>query len=90
MKLNCWEYKRCGRQPGGDRSEELGICPASVEWSLDGAHDGKNAGRVCWVVSGTYCDSLVSGTYASEVNACDMCDFFQLVRFEEQGDQPAA
>ena len=30
MKLNCWEYKKCGRQPGGDRAKEMGICPVTT------------------------------------------------------------
>jgi hypothetical protein len=85
MNLNCWEYKRCGREPGGERVEELGICPTTVEWTMNGAHGGRNAGRVCWVVSGTFCDSLVVGTHAREINSCVHCDFFQKVQSEGEG-----
>jgi len=28
-KLNCWEFKKCGRQPGGPKVAELGVCPAT-------------------------------------------------------------
>jgi hypothetical protein len=28
-KLNCWEVKKCGREPGGVKVKELGVCPAS-------------------------------------------------------------
>ncbi len=54
-KLNCWEMKNCGREPGGAHANNLGICSATVETRLDGIHDGRNAGRSCWVVAGTPC-----------------------------------
>ncbi|MGE5174112.1 MAG: two-CW domain-containing protein, partial [Betaproteobacteria bacterium] len=28
-KLNCWEHKKCGRQPGGHKVAELGVCPSA-------------------------------------------------------------
>jgi hypothetical protein len=82
-KLNCWEYKRCGRQPQGTHVKELGLCPASVEWSLDDVHEGTNAGRSCWTVSGTLCKGQVQGTFAQKYKNCEICDFYQLVRKEE-------
>jgi hypothetical protein len=24
IKINCWEFKKCGRQPGGHKEKELG------------------------------------------------------------------
>lgn len=82
-KLNCWEYKKCGRQPQGARVKELGLCPATVETALDDAHDGTNAGRACWVVSGTLCSGAVQGTFAQKYKNCETCDFYQMVRKEE-------
>jgi len=29
--VNCWEFKKCGREPNGLKAIELGICPASIE-----------------------------------------------------------
>jgi hypothetical protein len=29
-KLNCWELKKCGREAGGAKSNEMGICPAAA------------------------------------------------------------
>ncbi len=84
MKTNCWEFKKCGRQPGGSKAAELGICPASTDKSLSGIHDGKNAGRACWVVAGTFCGGKPQGTAAQKEHTCFMCDFFQLVRHEEE------
>ncbi len=82
-KLNCWEHKKCGREPGGNKTKELGICPATVEQALNGAHDGKNAGRACWVVAGSLCGGRVQGTYAQKLSNCWRCDFMNLVKKEE-------
>ncbi len=82
-RLNCWEYKKCGREPGGSRVSELGVCPATVEKRLDGIHGGKNAGRACWVVAGTFCGGQVQGTFAQKYKNCEKCDFYQLVKREE-------
>lgn len=82
-KLNCWEYKKCGRQPQGPHVRDLGLCPASVETALDEAHEGTNAGRACWVVSGTLCRGELQGTFAQKYKNCEACDFYQLVRKDE-------
>jgi len=83
MKLNCWEFKKCGRQPGGEKESVLGECPAAKENRLDGIHGGTNAGRACWVVAGTRCKGKVQGTYALKVKDCIDCDFYRKVRQEE-------
>ena len=28
--MNCWEFFRCGREPGGKNAEKLGVCPAAT------------------------------------------------------------
>lgn len=84
MKKNCWEHKNCGRQPGGHKTAELGICPASTEQTLDGAHEGKNAGRACWVVAGSLCGGKIQGTYAKKLLNCWRCDFMNGVKKEEE------
>ncbi len=83
-KLNCWEYKRCGRQPQGPHVKDMGLCPASTEESLDGTHDGVNGGRACWVVAGTFCQGKVQGAFAQKFKNCESCEFYQLVRSEER------
>jgi len=83
-KLNCWEYKKCGRQPQGHHVADRGICPAAVEESLDGSHDGTNAGRACWIVCGTLCQGTVQGTFAQKFKDCEQCDFYRLVKSEER------
>ena len=64
MKQNCWEIKNCGREPNGEKFKELGSCPASIDTSLDGLNEGKNGGRICWAISGTFCGGDVQGTFA--------------------------
>jgi hypothetical protein len=83
MKKNCWEHKGCGREPGGEREEDLGVCPAASEARLDGVHGGNNAGRACWVVAGTMCDGEVQGTFAKKLMNCLECNFYQAVEEEE-------
>ena len=81
--LNCWEFKKCGRQPGGHKVAEFGVCPASVEKSIDGIHRGDNAGRACWVIAGTFCGGKVQGSFAEKNGNCANCEFFQKVLAEE-------
>jgi hypothetical protein len=80
---NCWTYYDCGRQPGGDKASELGICPATTDVKLDGLNNGKNGGRICWAVSGTFCGGEAQGTNAQKLPSCISCDFFRLVHIEE-------
>ena len=83
-KQNCWEVKNCGRQPGGSKVDELGLCLASKDSSCDGINLGKNAGRICWAVTGTFCGGAVQGSYAQKRLSCMTCEFFMRVK-EEQG-----
>ncbi len=82
-KVNCWEFKKCERLPGGRLVGELGVCPATTYEMLNNIHGGKNAGRACWVVAGTFCGGAVQGTEAQKQHNCWKCDFFQRVRKEE-------
>ncbi len=81
--MNCWEYKKCGREPGGEKAEELGVCLAATDTRLDGLHGGENAGRVCWALTGTLCGGEVQGSYAIKEENCLQCDFYKDVRKEE-------
>jgi len=82
-KINCWEYKKCGREPGGEKAFQLGVCPAAVDKSFDGINRGDHAGRFCWAVAGTFCGGSVQGTFAEKRESCLGCDFFDKVRGEE-------
>ena len=83
-KKNCWEFKNCGRIPGGSKEKELGICPAYKHTgSGSGANNGTCAGRICWAVSGTLCGGKVQGMFAQKLTNCMACEFYKLVREEE-------
>jgi hypothetical protein len=82
-KMNCWEAKKCGREHGGAKCLESGVCPAAIESKLDGTHGGSNAGRACWVVAGTMCVGDVQGTFAKKYEHCEKCDYFHQVIKEE-------
>ena len=87
-RLNCWEFMKCGREPGGDKAQDLGVCPAAVEESYDGINLGKNAGRICWAVAGTCCGGEVQGTFAEKRTSCVTCDFYNNVQ-EQEGNSSA-
>ncbi len=82
-RQDCWEYMTCGREPGGARTGELGVCPAATEKALDGVHGGRNAGRACWVVAGTLCGGRVAGSYSSKRENCFECPFYTYVHTTE-------
>jgi hypothetical protein len=90
VKLNCWEFKKCGREPGGAKVSELGVCPASTETRVNGVNGGRNGGRACWAITGTLCGGKFQGTFASKVGNCLKCEFYQLVGAEEGANHQSA
>lgn len=82
-KLNCWEFKNCGRGPGDPAGKNIEPCPAALEKKLDSVHGGQNSGRSCWVVAGTFCGGKTQGTHVAKHEICKECDFYQLVSQEE-------
>ena len=63
-KKNCWEFKNCGRELGGAKVDELGMCIAATDASTDGINNGQNSGRICWAVAGTFCGGKIQGLFA--------------------------
>jgi len=82
-KINCWEFKKCGREPGGAKTAALGICPAAEDAAATGMNGGRNGGRLCWALTGTLCGGKVQGTFAEKLMNCLACEFYGLVRSEE-------
>jgi hypothetical protein len=82
-QLNCWEFKKCGRQPGGEKVAELGVCSAATDTSKNGVNRGQCAGRCCWRAVGTLCGGRIQGTYAKKLDSCLKCEFFERVQEEE-------
>lgn len=82
-KRNCWEVMNCGRQSGGERADELGVCPAASDTSYDGINEGRCGGRICWAVAGTLCGGCVQGSFAEKRESCLDCIFYKIVQKEE-------
>jgi len=82
-KLNCWEVKNCGMQPGGAKVAELGVCVAAASQAASGLNGGKNGNRICWAVSGTLCGGKVQGSFAQKITSCAQCEFHKSVKREE-------
>ncbi len=78
--MNCWEFVNCGREPGGDRADDLGVCPAAADRRFDGLNDGINAGRVCWIVAGTENNDRPHCILADRHHPCQECSFYQQVQ----------
>ncbi|MCP4176723.1 MAG: hypothetical protein GY756_03070 [bacterium] len=85
-KINCWEFKKCGREPGGKNIKDLGICPASTCKEADGFCGGINGGRACVYITGTFCNGFKQGTFKDKKHLCKNCEFYEQLRQEELGD----
>jgi hypothetical protein len=81
-KLNCWEYKSCGRQPGGLLANEYGICPVARALDLDGTNDGQAGGRVCWRVHSRMANRKADNDLPI-LTPCQKCDFYRRVLHEQ-------
>jgi hypothetical protein len=67
MAEQCWGYLKCGREQGGEKVAEWGVCPAYL----------KGAGQACWNIAGTFCGGEIQGTQAQKEKNCMLCDFYQ-------------
>ena len=75
--VNCWEERKCGH--------EL-TCPAATVKKMNRINGGTNAGRFCWVITGTLCEGKVQGTFAQKLKKCMKCDFLIRVKKEQGAD----
>ncbi|MDP6110495.1 MAG: ATP-binding protein [Planctomycetota bacterium] len=82
-KINCWEHKQCGRQPGGALGEQLGPCTVATDTTCDGINGDKNAGRLCWAIADTLCEGKVCDSYSQKTSRCQKCSFFRRVKYEK-------
>lgn len=72
-RLNCWEVKKCGREGGGEKAAELGVCPAYPDH-----------GHTCAALDGTLCGGMVQGTFAEKLRNCIRCNFYNSEHYEGQ------
>ena len=63
--MNCWEFKKCGREANGAKAAELGVCPAYPDH-----------GKHCAWITGTLCGGVVQGSFAMKHRNCMECDFY--------------
>jgi hypothetical protein len=70
--MNCWEFKKCGREEGGINSTQLGVCPAYP-----------NNGKRCARVAGTLCGGKVQGTFAAKLVNCMQCNFYKSANYDK-------
>ncbi len=63
--MNCWEFKKCGREQGGEKVEDFGVCPAYPDY-----------GVTCGRIVGTMCGGEVQGTFAMKLANCMSCNFY--------------
>ena len=66
--LNCWEIKKCERQKGGKKVNELGECIASKEVMV----------HSCWSVDGTLCGGKIQGTTVQKIVYCTSCEVHEI------------
>jgi hypothetical protein len=82
-KLNCWEYMKCGKGPGGDKVEKSGICPIATEVLANGLNNGLNGGRLCWIIAENYCMEEIKCSSLHRKSSCYSCEFRYKVTIEE-------
>ncbi|MEW5795997.1 MAG: two-CW domain-containing protein [Candidatus Zixiibacteriota bacterium] len=80
-KLNCWEFKNCGRERGGLMAATLGECPVSTSMAFDGTNGGIAAGRSCWMVRES---NRLARVQVCTGASCHTCEFYRRVIHEER------
>ncbi len=80
MKTNCWQFLSCGREPGGWNVRGSGPCPAATLTAADGFCGGKNGGRSCAFITGTYCSGTIQGTAKEKTKHCEECEFYRQLK----------
>ncbi len=71
--MNCWEFKKCGREAGGAKAGKLGVCPAYPD-----------QGKHCARVAGTMCGDKVQGSFAMKLPTCMQCDFYKSPNYDRK------
>lgn len=85
--LNCWEFMKCGREPGGKKASDLGVCPASTFELTDGYLNGKFGGKACAYIFGDFCsESIKKSSGGKGKKACAACDFYNELKYRHRED----
>ena len=70
--MDCWEFKKCGREKGGIKEHELGSCNAYP-----------NHSRHCARVAGTLCGGKVQGMFAQKLGNCLNCEYYKTTHYDK-------
>ncbi len=68
---------KCGRELRGKKAAEFGVCRAAADEFFNGTNFGKNGGRVCFAIAGTFSNRGVDCLFAKELTSCKDCPFFK-------------
>ncbi|MEI6055883.1 MAG: hypothetical protein WCR55_07470 [Lentisphaerota bacterium] len=87
---NCWEYRKCGRELGGNHTAKKGVCPVAAFKQANGLWGGINGGRVCCRISKALdLDndesrrlSLLDKAIDKNANRCEGCNFYEILNDE--------
>lgn len=71
--MNCWEFKKCGREAGGVNEKELGRCPAYPD-----------GGTICGELKGTLCGGKIEDMPAIKLEDCGRCEFYNSRHYKGQ------
>jgi len=84
-KLNCWEFRNCGMEPGGIFARVREECPVPRMMKYDGVNGGVGAGRACWTVTAS---ELKNGSVVCRRSGrlCINCEFYLRVQREMDPD----
>ena len=74
--MNCWNFKKCGREAGGFNTKEFGVCPVYP-----------NHGTHCAHVAGTLCGGKLQGSFAKKVPSCKVCEFYNSGSYDKVYNQ---
>ena len=75
--MNCWEFMKCGRELGGLKVYEMGVCRAYPDY-----------GKQCAKVTGTLRGGEVQGTSAMKIFDCEKCDFYNSKYYQHTNSNP--
>ncbi|MBF0284499.1 MAG: hypothetical protein HQL51_08580 [Magnetococcales bacterium] len=91
--LNCWDYFQCQREIGNPHRADS-VCSVSLTAAHNGKNGGVNAGRYCWRVEGSFCETKLRaaapedprGSFHFKEEHCAKCSFHKQV-MEEMGEE---
>lgn len=84
-KMNCWEYFKCGKDVQSKQEDETKkVCNVSITQNINHVNSGRNAGRICWDITGSLCDTFEKGDMIYKEKKCETCEFKALVEKEER------